>query len=60
MSRDTSYGEKYVSDLEHSNSGIEEPKADANGLAIEELGAGAASKNSGILGKVNSPSFCVA
>ena len=60
MSHDTPDSEKYASDLEHSKTGIEEPKANVDGLANEELGAGAASKDSGVLGEVNSPSFCVA
>jgi hypothetical protein len=50
MSRDVPFDEKNVSDLERSNSGLE----DAKDAEIEDLGAGAALKQSGLFGKVNS------
>lgn len=51
MSHDVPYGDKNANDLERSDSVIKEAKQ--NDLTIEELGAGAASKSSGLLGKVN-------
>jgi hypothetical protein len=52
------YGNKSASDLERSDSATKEAKYDGDGVLIEELGAGAASKGSGLLGKVMNSDLC--
>lgn len=54
MSHDVPYDSKNIDDLERISS---EGKAKDDGQLFDELGAGAASKKSGILGKVNGPCF---
>ena len=55
MSHDVQYDEKNASDLERRSSSS--GGVDGGSPIIEELGAGAASKESGILAKVNELSF---